>query len=142
MDGGMCKRRGSIYANGVISDTNIGWLGGFSLNRGVGNVLDAEFWGLLEGLSLTWKAGFRKILVESDSLILVELLGKDDIENHPLFTIISSCKLLLNKDWDCRVKHMFRECNRLANDLASIGKRMSLGMMVFKAPPANVLKTF
>ncbi|KAL5844206.1 hypothetical protein ACOSQ4_010164 [Xanthoceras sorbifolium] len=141
VDGGMCNKGGLIYTGGVIRDANSCWLGGYSLNRGMGNVLDAEFWGLFEGLSYAWKAGFRNVLIESDFKSLVELLGKDEISNHPLLSIILRCKKMMNNDWNCHVRHVYRECNRLANDMAYLGHKMDLGKLEFKDPPDEVLKT-
>ncbi|KAL5793887.1 hypothetical protein ACOSP7_002481 [Xanthoceras sorbifolium] len=49
VDGRMSKESGLIYAGGVVRDTNRQWIKGFALNRGMGSVLEAEYWGLFEG---------------------------------------------------------------------------------------------
>ncbi|KAK2654289.1 hypothetical protein Ddye_014145 [Dipteronia dyeriana] len=51
---------GTIAAGGVVRDHKKNWMVGFALNKGTGSVLEAELWGILEGLKLLWKKGFKK----------------------------------------------------------------------------------
>ena len=78
----------------------------------MGNVLEAELWGLFEGLNMAWNASVKKIIVEMDSLDVVRLLSNDTITNHPLFSLIQSCKRIMEAKWNCILKHVFREGNK------------------------------
>ena len=50
---GTCKPwSGAIGAGGVIRDSMGDWIGGFSVNLGTGQILEAELWGLFFGLQL------------------------------------------------------------------------------------------
>ncbi|KAK2657145.1 hypothetical protein Ddye_010197 [Dipteronia dyeriana] len=60
VDGSMIPKLGSIFAGGVVRDHRKNWLIGFALNKGVGSVLEAELYGILEVLKLVWKNGFKK----------------------------------------------------------------------------------
>ncbi|KAL6203406.1 hypothetical protein ACLB2K_027106 [Fragaria x ananassa] len=51
MDGSR-NRTGGISAGGVIRDHTGVWIGGFMVNIGVGEVLQAEAWGLFYGIQL------------------------------------------------------------------------------------------
>ncbi|KAK2642208.1 hypothetical protein Ddye_023971 [Dipteronia dyeriana] len=55
----------SIAGGGVLRGHKKSWLGGFALNKGTSNMVEAVLWGILEGLKLAWKAGYRKVMVES-----------------------------------------------------------------------------
>ena len=57
-------------------------------------MLEVEMWGILEGLKLAWKAGFRNVMVESDSQSAVLLLKSDIPPYHPLYNLIHACKTL------------------------------------------------
>ncbi|KAL5789176.1 hypothetical protein ACOSQ2_004064 [Xanthoceras sorbifolium] len=142
VDGGRSSYGGKIYAGGIWRDNNKRWLGGFSLNRGVGSVLEAEIWGIYEGLQAVWEAGHRHIVLESDSLSAIKLLHQDNIDNHPLLNLILSCKDFIRREWDCVITHGFRESNRVADGLAFLGKNMVAGIIYYKAPPPQIARLF
>ncbi|KAK3219077.1 hypothetical protein Dsin_013047 [Dipteronia sinensis] len=121
VDGSCDGESGIITAGGVLRNHKKEWINGFAMNIGVGNVLDAEFWGLFEGFSMAWKLGFRRVFVESDSISVVQLIAKNSNINHPLFSLIQSCKMLIVGSWDCTVNHVFREGNCVADGLARLG---------------------
>ncbi|KAL5787859.1 hypothetical protein ACOSP7_004808 [Xanthoceras sorbifolium] len=50
VDGSVCSGLNLVAAGGVIRDCNKAWLGGFAINKGIVSILEAELWGLLEGL--------------------------------------------------------------------------------------------
>ncbi|KAK3220790.1 hypothetical protein Dsin_014760 [Dipteronia sinensis] len=115
------------------------WLGGFALNRGVGSVIDAELWGIFVGLKIIWKAGFKKVIIESDSQSIVALLSNDSPTNNPLFSIIQACRSLINNEWSCNIHHVYRESNRVADYLAKMGQSLEPGISFFKDPPPQIL---
>ncbi|KAL5837776.1 hypothetical protein ACOSQ3_014945 [Xanthoceras sorbifolium] len=67
VDGSRMCDTGVISAGGVIRNSEKVWLSGFAVKKGVGSVLCAEFWGILEALTLAWNLGYCKVIVESDS---------------------------------------------------------------------------
>ncbi|KAK2662858.1 hypothetical protein Ddye_001432 [Dipteronia dyeriana] len=97
-----------------------------------------ELWGILEGLKIIWKAGFKKVIIESDSQAAVDLLSNNSSMNHPLFSIIQACKALINNEWSCNIQHVYRESNRVVDCLAKLGHSLELGFSVFKDPPPQV----
>ncbi|KAK3211028.1 hypothetical protein Dsin_015734 [Dipteronia sinensis] len=110
--------------------------------QGVGSVLEADLWGLFEGLKFVWETGFRKVEVESDSKVIVELLLKKIDLKHPIFSLINSYKKMIDSDWCCKVCHVYRESNRLVDCLASLGHYLNPGIVFFENPPPKVLATF
>ncbi|KAL5752310.1 hypothetical protein ACOSP7_022495 [Xanthoceras sorbifolium] len=108
VDGGMCSELGLIYAGGLIRGSDCNWLGGFSCNRGLGSVLEAELWGVLEGLQLAWNSGFKNVVCECDSLATGNLLHQEAIPFNPFFNIICSCRELLFGSWECQLYHVLK----------------------------------
>ena len=92
--------------------------------------------GLFEWLKLAWKAGFRKVVVESDSQAIVIMLIKNTPSNHPLFSIIQCSKSLIDDDLICIIQHVYRENNRVVDSLANLRHYMDLGVTFFEDPPA------
>ncbi|KAL5832773.1 hypothetical protein ACOSQ3_016447 [Xanthoceras sorbifolium] len=82
------------------------------------------------------------IVLESDSLSAIKLLHQDNIDNHPLFNLILSCKDFIRRQWDYVITHGFRESNRVADGLAFLGKNMVAGINYYEAPPSQIARLF
>lgn len=61
---------------GVIKDHSGCWVGCCALNLGSCGVLDAELWDILKGLEFCWAKGWRKINLNSDSLLAIRMISK------------------------------------------------------------------
>ncbi|KAK2663796.1 hypothetical protein Ddye_002370 [Dipteronia dyeriana] len=62
IDSGCNVDSSAIYVRCVIRDHLRNWVRGFALNKGVSIVLEAELWGLFEGLTMAWNGGFMILL--------------------------------------------------------------------------------
>ncbi|CAL9008694.1 unnamed protein product, partial [Prunus brigantina] len=111
---------------------------GFAVNLGVGKVLEAELWGIHVGLKLAWDIGCSAVVLESDSATAVHLLNKNVEDLHPLATMLWGCKDYINKNWDCSIHHVYRECNMVADQLADLGSCLELGLSIFQDPPDSI----
>ncbi|KAL5734690.1 hypothetical protein ACOSP7_032551 [Xanthoceras sorbifolium] len=140
VDGSRSGPTGCIAAAGVIRDSNGQWLGGFTLNKGIGSALEVELWGMVEGLLYAWQAGYKFVIIETDCNIIVELLGQDIKECHPLFNLLHNCKSLIHGDWFCKVVHIYREANKLADWMAKLGLQSDLGVKYLEEPPMGCLE--
>lgn len=108
---------GIAGCGGIIRDHLGQWCGGFTAYIRVANALEAEAWGLYFGLSLAWNKGYGKVLVETNSKVLVDLL--QHLPNaHPLYPIITSCNNLICCDWIVHIQHTYCQGNRAADCLA------------------------
>ncbi|KAL5738336.1 hypothetical protein ACOSP7_031097 [Xanthoceras sorbifolium] len=128
---------GCIAGGGVIRDSNGQWIGGFISNKGIGNVLEAELWGMAEGLFYAWQAGFKLVIIETDCKHIVELLGQEIKRCHPLFNLLHKCKSFIQGDWICKVTHVYMEVNMLADWMAKLGLQQPLGLKYFEDPPTG-----
>ncbi|KAK2638983.1 hypothetical protein Ddye_026778 [Dipteronia dyeriana] len=89
MDGSCDGESSIISIGGVLRNHKKEWINGFVMNTGAGNVPKAEFWALFDGLSI-----FRRVAVESDFMSVMQLIAQNSNTNHPLFSLIQSCKML------------------------------------------------
>ncbi|KAF2322314.1 hypothetical protein GH714_011079 [Hevea brasiliensis] len=119
VDGSCLGNPGDASAGGLLRDASSNWLLGFGFNIGETSVLAAELIGISFGLQLAWLNGFRRVIVESDSLKAVKLINNErDISLHPLAALIQDCRRLMKMDWDCYLSHIYREQNFCADSLA------------------------
>lgn len=126
---------GRIGAGGVIRDCNGYWCHGFMFNIGSGEVLLAEAWGLVTGLKLAADNNINHILVESDSSILINLIQSDNLDLHPLGTLLLNCKSLMASFSSCSLKHIHRERNMAADCLAKRSLDYELGVCLLPTMP-------
>lgn len=74
VDGCSKGNPGKVGAGGVIRDHMGSWIGGFARNIGTCSSVTAELWAIYVGLQLTWEKGFRNVVLESNSKVVVRLL--------------------------------------------------------------------
>ena len=55
-----------------------------------------------------------------------------------LTPLITCCKDLINRDWDCRLNHIYREGNASADIMASKFYHNDYGTVIFDEPPPEV----
>ncbi|KAL6145062.1 hypothetical protein ACLB2K_055750 [Fragaria x ananassa] len=88
VDGTRVSLIGKIGAGGVIRNHHGDWISGFQINLGVGEILDAEAWGLFQGLKLAVSLNIKNLIIESDSAILVQLMNNSEFGNHPFGSLL------------------------------------------------------
>ncbi|BBG96605.1 hypothetical protein Prudu_005456 [Prunus dulcis] len=69
----------------------------------VGQVLEAELWGIYLGMKIAWDIGCSAVVLESDSATAVHLLNKNVEDFHPLATMLWGCQDYINKVWVCQL---------------------------------------
>ncbi|CAL2260062.1 unnamed protein product [Prunus armeniaca] len=127
VDGSRRGMSGDIGAGGLIRDSVGIWHGGFVVNLGQNQILEAELWGLFFGLKLAIGKGVKKLLVEMDSATTVRLIQcKESLEVHP-FAGLLDCYREMWTQLDCvKVHHIFQEKNFAADCLAKLSYNMGL----------------
>ena len=135
---GSRDENGTIGAGGIIRNWSGSWIQGFSHNIGGGELIQAEVWGIFIGLKMTNDLQIKKLLIESDSAIAVNLLMSADIDLHPLATIIRNCHGLMKLFDSCQIQHVYRECNYVADALAKNSLDLPRGTTVYCCPPAHL----
>ncbi|BFG33611.1 hypothetical protein CerSpe_198850 [Prunus speciosa] len=133
VDGSRRFGAGTIGAGSVIRDSRGGWLGGFTVNLGIGQILDAECWGLFFGIRLAIDKRVSKLIIEMDSASVVQLIQMTDaLHSHPLAGVISNCREVMNRFDCCVLRHIYRETNGVADCLAKWSYNVDLGLYTFE----------
>ena len=122
-------------AGGVLRDSNGAWIQGFSVNLGASSILEAELWGIFWGLKLAWDYGYRDVEIECDSVVAVTFLTSATVSTHPLYNIISCCKMEIHDHWRCIIEHIYREQNEAADTLATRSYNLDSGLHVYDEAP-------
>ena len=82
--------------------------------------------------------GISHLILELDSSSAVSLI-KHLIDNrYPYSSLILKIKLLLDQSWDVKVKHIYREANRAADFIASMGHNLAFGLLVYCSSPYSL----
>lgn len=136
-DGAVKRNLGIAGCGGVLRDSCGSWIAGFGANLGIATVTEAELWGLYHGLQMAWNVGCKKIIVEMDSLIVLQLMQKDLMETHPLKVLIVCCQQFLQRDWIVKFQHVYREGNRVADKLANWSLQQGIGTHKLQNPPQD-----
>lgn len=122
VDGASRGNPGEAGCGAVILDENGAVVRELSryLDRTTNNV--AEYQGLLMGLAALLQLGAEKIVVKSDSQLLVrQLNGEYRVKDENLKVLFERAKSLLRRFKSYRIVHIRREMNKLADRLANRG---------------------
>lgn len=113
------------------------WIQGFSHHIGKGEVLQAEVWGLVIGLKMAADLHIRRLVVECDSVIAIHPLNSTDYNPHHMATLLGNCVAIMKLFESCRVQHILRERNTVADILAKGRLSLPRGTVFFTCPPAS-----
>ncbi|KAL4383426.1 hypothetical protein GQ457_15G023320 [Hibiscus cannabinus] len=80
-----------------------------------------ELWAILEGLSFAWSQGYRYVELESDSLEAVRLVLSTS-PDETVCGLVLSIKDCMRKIGHVKLQHVYREGNRVADRLATMGR--------------------
>lgn len=90
------------------------------------------------GLELAWKTGHQKIIWELDSLLLVNMI-KDQLTNQCFAPLLHRITDLLKREWEVSMQHVYREANKCAKLLVSLGHMKMLGVHELTQPPQDLV---
>ncbi|XVF35408.1 hypothetical protein REPUB_Repub18cG0142900 [Reevesia pubescens] len=98
-------------AGGVLRDENGSWVAGFTYMVGITTILGAEIWGIYQGLLLRWNRGFRRVEIETDSLVASRKVTEKVYQFDTNGQLIRDIQELVQRNWNCKITHIFREAN-------------------------------
>lgn len=103
-DGVVFSSRNSASIGGVIHDDTGNWKCVFVMAMGEGSIFQVEARAMLEGLRLAWGRGYRKVEVECNNSLLVNLILVRATDNKMLE--VRLIHGMLNRSWDIRIRHV------------------------------------
>ncbi|XP_048496282.1 uncharacterized protein LOC125495569 [Beta vulgaris subsp. vulgaris] len=97
------------------------------------SILQAEAWGLREGVKAALEIGVAKVLIEGDNLAVINSVNKSWRIPWEIANIISDVARDIELFSSAKVHHVFKEANRAADFMASKGQLCS--SLVLSVPP-------
>ncbi|KAJ7979933.1 Ribonuclease H [Quillaja saponaria] len=105
-------------AVGVIRNCSGEWMP-FGKKLGLCCSVRAELWALRLGLLVAKDNGFRRVMVEADSLVILQLINDDVCQINAYRPIICDIQRLMKMDWEVCMNHTYCEGNRVADFLTN-----------------------
>ncbi|KAE8704648.1 hypothetical protein F3Y22_tig00110450pilonHSYRG01155 [Hibiscus syriacus] len=102
------------------------------------SVLEAELWGVLDGLLLAWDCGLREVIVELDSRDAWRLLQQGAAMER-VSSLVPHLVECMARSWRLQFVHVVREGNQAADHMAKLAWGWQYGLKVFATPPTEVL---
>ncbi|KAA3474835.1 GTP cyclohydrolase 1-like [Gossypium australe] len=136
-DRAVVRISGNASARGVVRDQNGNWILGFTHFLGRCSSLEVELWGVLDGVLILLNKGYKKVKIQTDNLEVVRVLSMEDIVDSGT-TILRRIKRLLHSEGQWEIKHVPRERNIIADQMAKIGLSWQTSLRIFEVPPNAV----
>lgn len=73
---------------------------------------------MVPGLESAWMLGFLKVILESDSKLVVQLIMQLSITVEANYSLIAKPKELLDRERKIKVQYVYREANQATDWLA------------------------
>ena len=127
----MKMNTGKAAAGGLFRDETGKWLYGFWVNLGSCSALMAELWGAWYVLKIAWERGYRRLILEIDSLLAVNMIIKKHKQVNNYHSLLIDIFRLLDLQWNVRMQHTLREDNCGADVIANLGIQMVLACHMF-----------
>ncbi|MBA0729038.1 hypothetical protein Golax_022983 [Gossypium laxum] len=124
-------------AKGCMRDHKGERIIGFARYLGNCSVLDAELWGILDGLNLMADRCFQNVLIQTDSIKAIKAI-MEDVTSISNSTIIRRIHQMLKKLEQWKIQHVPNGSNLIADSLAKIVCIRSLGLRLFVDRPLRI----
>ncbi|CAN1728916.1 Putative ribonuclease H protein At1g65750 [Linum perenne] len=130
-DGSVLRNPNRAAAGGIIRTSDGHALGDFVAILGSCSVTRAELHGAVLGLELAWSKGCRLVEVQLDSRAVISLLLQTDEPLHQHALEVLAFQDLCRRDWIVRLRHTYREGNKVVDFLANHGHDFPYGVHLF-----------
>ncbi|KAK5792155.1 hypothetical protein PVK06_033269 [Gossypium arboreum] len=125
---------GFAAAGGFVFDHNDGWIMGYCRYLGNYTVVEAELWGILDGLNLILNRSFEKVVIQTDSIEVVNAI-QEGYSRTSNFALVRRILIILKALNQWRIQHIPREENLIADSLAKSVHSKRLGLRLIEDPP-------
>lgn len=89
--------------DGLLRDNRGCWFTGFAANLGTCDSMTTEIQEVVVGLEMAWKEGYRRVILEMDSLVLVNLI-KNQRQHRRYCSMLSRISKPLDGEWEGHVQ--------------------------------------
>lgn len=136
---GAAKGSGAAGGGAIIRDHDGQFISALSANFGHCSSFEAEVSALVEGLKLAKELYIEKLELQMDNQACVEILRSQKwgrSEYSDMFEHIM--KLIDSPNWTVKIKHVYREGNRVADWLANQGVAQHIRLEIFDSAPLEL----
>ena len=141
-DGSSLGNPGLAGDGGLIRDEEGAWVVGFARNIGISSSFIAELWALRDGLMICVNRNFNAVEVEVDARAVIDVLSALKCTNSLAAPLVDDCKQLATQIHQIHFKHCFREANRSADKLASMGVAQDSQFKLFLCSHVDLVTVF
>ncbi|CAN1771034.1 Putative ribonuclease H protein At1g65750 [Linum perenne] len=124
---GSLMSTGSAGAGGVLRMNDGQVIHAFSANLGGCSITRAEMRAIVEGTTMAWDLGIRKLAIQTDSIAAVRILQDRSRQDHQHANLARRFQELVGWDWEVSLIHVYRESNFLADSLAAMAHSLPFG---------------
>ncbi|CAN1771026.1 Putative ribonuclease H protein At1g65750 [Linum perenne] len=129
---------GSAGAGGVLRMNDGQVIHAFSANLGGCSITRAEMRAIVEGTTMAWDLGIRKLAIQTDSIAAVRILQDRSRQDHQHANLARRFQELVGWDWEVSLIHVYREGNCPADYLASLGYGYPFGCHMISVTNCNL----
>lgn len=120
---------------GILRDKNGEWREGFSGKADFGDPTAVEAKAIVKSMEWAWEKGYRDVEFQSDATTVIEWIHTKANLRGPIREIIEKAHQWIDRDWKISIKAIYREQNRVADALASVGARQSDDWSIYDTSP-------
>ncbi|XP_028775906.1 uncharacterized protein LOC114732739 [Neltuma alba] len=124
-----------VACAGVARDHDGAFVDGFMFKIGRGNSLHAELWAVLWGLKRSWELIWKRLIIETDCMEVIDLVVSGWPDYHPDWHLLEEIKWWMDREWDVRLDWCSRDVNLAADTLAKKPLLSAKGINFFCTPP-------
>ncbi|KAL4367798.1 hypothetical protein GQ457_05G016360 [Hibiscus cannabinus] len=136
-DGARSITSGLASCGGVGRDFSGTWCFGFSRDLGLCSVLEAELWGVYEGLTTAWSLGYPRVIVEMDCRDAYDMLVHGN-PRHLGSSLLPGILELQQRCWEIQFRFTCREGNIPADIMSRLVQKGTLAYHRYLDPPLTV----
>ena len=123
----------------MVRDEHGSWVLSFARKFGPVNSFLAELWSLRDGLFLCVQAQVQALIVEMDAKALVDAFLDQTNSNAVASPLMEDCRQLASQINRVSFRHVYREANMCANQLAKLGASMETDFVVLSSPSMDII---
>lgn len=125
-------------ASGLLRDEKGNWMAGFMLNLRQGTRENATLCGIVKGLDMAWRKGWRKVAVQWDNDRVLELIQDTTHQVNVCWPLVRARKLAFERQWMVTKSNISAEANEVAAWMARTAQLMPQGCQLLDQPHVDL----
>ncbi|RYR61448.1 hypothetical protein Ahy_A04g018629 [Arachis hypogaea] len=101
--------------------------------------MHAELWKIIKGLQIAVANDLQNIIVESDSLVVLQMIKIGCPNSHSCAALIQDILILSRRVQNIDWNHTLRAANAVADIMAKKGHDLPIGLHIFYAPTPDII---